>query len=90
VDRIEQLVIQISGRRGPDGSRLVASMITGMLTACARQAVARQNDLDQAAALCESFLYAALRGLDPNLIDDVKRIGHEVDHGTSLVWPDPS
>jgi hypothetical protein len=46
-------------------------MITGMLTSCARQAVARQNDLDQAAALCESFLYAALHGLDPDLIDGV-------------------
>ena len=71
VDRIEQLVIQISGRQGRDGARLVASMITGMLTSCARQAVARQNDLDQAAALCESFLYAALHGLDPDLIDGV-------------------
>jgi len=72
VDRIEQLVIQISGRQGRDGARLVASMITGMLTSCARQAVARRNDLDQAAALCESFLYAALRGLDPNLFDAVR------------------
>jgi AcrR family transcriptional regulator len=71
VDRIEQLVIQISGRQGRDGARLVASMITAMLTSCARQAVARHNDLDQAAALCESFLYAALHGLDPDLIDGV-------------------
>jgi AcrR family transcriptional regulator len=69
VDRIQQLVIQISGRQGRDGARLVASMITGMLTSCARQAVAQRNDLDQAAALCESFLYAALHGLDPDLID---------------------
>jgi AcrR family transcriptional regulator len=71
VDRIEQLVIQISGRQGRDGARIVASMITGTLTSCARQAVVRHNDLDQAAALCESFLDAALRGLDPDLIDGV-------------------
>jgi AcrR family transcriptional regulator len=77
VDGIEELVIRVSGREGRDGSRLVASMITGMLTSCARQAVARGNDLDQAAALCESFLYAAVRGLDPNLIDAVSQTGHD-------------
>jgi AcrR family transcriptional regulator len=75
LDGIEELVIRISGREGRGGARLVASMITGMLTSCARQAVARGNDLDQAAALCESFLYAALRGLDPSLIDAVAQTG---------------
>jgi hypothetical protein len=31
--------------------------------------VASGADLDAAAALCMSFVYAALRGLDPSLID---------------------
>jgi AcrR family transcriptional regulator len=79
VDGIEELVIRISGREGRGGARLVASMITGMLTSCARQAVARDIDLDQAAALCESFLYAALRGLDPNLIDAASQTAHDGD-----------
>jgi AcrR family transcriptional regulator len=79
VDGIEELVIRISGREGRGGARLVASMITGMLTSCARQAVARSNDLDQAAALCESFLYAAVRGLDPDPIDAVSQSSHAVD-----------
>lgn len=80
IDRIEELVIRVSGRQGRAGARLIASMIAGMLTSCAREAIARQNNLDQAAALCESFLYAALRGLDPHLIDAVSQAGQQGDH----------
>jgi AcrR family transcriptional regulator len=69
VERITAIVLQVSGRDGRRGARLVASMISGMLTACATEAVNSRTDLDAAAALCESFLYAALRGLDPTLID---------------------
>lgn len=69
VDRMADLVEQISGRRGP-GTRLVAVMITGIFTACARDAVlAGGIDVEAAAALCESFLHSALRGLDPRLIE---------------------
>jgi AcrR family transcriptional regulator len=68
VDRIAQLVVSVSGRDAAVGAHLVAAMITGMLTACAREALHEGADLDKAAALCESFLYAALRGVDPELI----------------------
>jgi AcrR family transcriptional regulator len=70
VDRIAELVVRVSGRGSSHGARLVASMITGMITACAREALrSRRVDLDDAAALCESFLHSALRGVDPDLID---------------------
>jgi len=68
VERITALVVRISGRRRATGARLVAVMITGMLTSCAREAVATGADLDAAAALSYSFLYSALRGLDADLI----------------------
>jgi AcrR family transcriptional regulator len=71
-DRIAELVTSISGRQGRRGARLVASIIAGMLTSCAREAVrAPVIDMDRAAAVCESLLYGALRGLDPELIDAV-------------------
>jgi AcrR family transcriptional regulator len=73
VDRIAELVARISGHETQPGARLVASMISGMLTSCAREAVIRGRvDLDGAAALCEQFLYSALRGLDPDLMDAVE------------------
>jgi AcrR family transcriptional regulator len=70
VDRIAELVVQVSGRPAGRGPQLVATMISGIFTACAREAVARgELDIDDAAALCESFLYGALRGVDPELIE---------------------
>jgi AcrR family transcriptional regulator len=70
VEKIADLVIQISGRRPGPGTQLVAVMISGIFTACAREAVLTPGvDIDNAAALCESFLNSALRGLDPRLID---------------------
>jgi AcrR family transcriptional regulator len=67
--RIASIVLNISGRQSRAGARLVASMITGMLTACADEALTLGADLEAPSALCESFLYAALRGLDASLID---------------------
>jgi AcrR family transcriptional regulator len=70
VRRIALLVMDVSGRRGRRGARLVAAMISGIFTACAREAaVNRTLDIPDASALCESFLLGALRGLDPELID---------------------
>jgi len=67
-------VTRISGRRSRRGARVVASMIAGMLTACAREAAGRDaRELDSAAELCEQFLYSALRGLDAELMDGVDR-----------------
>ena len=72
VERIAQLVQQVSGRPSRAGARLVATMISGIFNACAREAVASPDvDIAHAAALCESFLYGALRGIDPKLIDAV-------------------
>ena len=72
VDRIAALVMQVSGRRSRQGARLVAAMISGMSSACAREMVGNPDvDIADAAALCESFLYSALRGLDPDLIDAI-------------------
>ena len=72
VDRIAELVLRVSRRDAPLGARVVAAMITGMLTACAREAARHPGvDLADAAALCESFLYSALRGVDPELIEAV-------------------
>ena len=76
VDRIADLVVSVSGHERRPGAHLVASMISGMLTSCAREAVIRgRADLDDAAALCEQFLYSALRGLDPQLMDAVDPSG---------------
>jgi AcrR family transcriptional regulator len=72
VDRIAELVMRVSGRRAKRGARLVASMITGMLTSCAREALLRSKvDLDDAARLCEQMLYNAVRNLDVELLDAV-------------------
>ncbi len=72
VDRIARLVAGVSGRRSERGARLVAAMISGIFTACAREAVVTGDvDIGDAAALCESFLLGALRGVDPELIDAV-------------------
>jgi AcrR family transcriptional regulator len=70
VDRIAALVARVSDRDNQRGARAVAAMISGLLRACASDALRDDiNDLDRAAALCESFLYSALRGLDADLID---------------------
>jgi AcrR family transcriptional regulator len=69
VERIAGLVVEVSGRQARDGARLVAAMISGIFTACARAAVANRMELDDAARLCESFMLGALRGVDPKLID---------------------
>lgn len=72
IDRITELVIRTSGRQGRHGARLVAAMISGMLSWCATEALHDDTiDLADAAALCESLLYSALRGVDPDLIDAV-------------------
>ena len=69
VDRIAELVVAVSGRRSARGARLVASMISAIFIASAREVVLTGIDVADAAALSESFLYGALRGVDPELID---------------------
>jgi AcrR family transcriptional regulator len=70
VDRIADLVVRTSGRQSRRGAHLLAAMISGLLRACAGDVLRGDvQDLANAAALCESFLYSALQGLDPGLID---------------------
>jgi AcrR family transcriptional regulator len=72
VEEIAAIVIRNSGRSGARGARLMASMISGMLRSGVRNAVSDEEiDLATAAALCESLLYSAVRGVDPGLIDAV-------------------
>jgi AcrR family transcriptional regulator len=72
VERIAELVMRVSRRQGRPSARLVAAMIAGMLTSCAREAVGRNRiDLAAAAALSEQLLYSALRALDVDLMDAV-------------------
>jgi AcrR family transcriptional regulator len=72
VERIAVLVIQTSGRGSQRGARLVAATISGMLRSCAAQALRDEGvELADAALLCESLLYSALRGVDADLIDAV-------------------
>ncbi|WP_203918037.1 TetR/AcrR family transcriptional regulator [Rugosimonospora africana] len=72
IDRIAELVADVSGRPAGPGPRIVAAMIVGMLRWCVREAVAHPGvDLDDAAALCESMVYRAVRGLDLALMDAV-------------------
>ena len=72
VDRIADLVGRISGSPSRRGARLVGTMISGIFTACAREVVIGGDiELTDAAALCESFLYSAVRGVDPDLIEAV-------------------
>jgi AcrR family transcriptional regulator len=70
IDRIARLVVEISGRPEGAGPRLVAAMIVGAHKWCAREAVRNpETSIDAAAALCESFLYGALRNLDADLME---------------------
>lgn len=71
VDRITELMHQTSRTASKDGARVVASMISGIFTSCAREVLTGGVDIGDAGALCESFLHSALRGLDPRLIDAI-------------------
>ena len=74
IDRIAELISGVSGRPPGPGPRVVAAMISGMMRWCAREAIQRPDvDLHDAAVLCESFVYTAVRGLDLELMDAIGR-----------------
>ena len=74
IDRIALLVAEVSGRPPGTGPRVVAAAIVGMLRWCAREAIRHPDiDLDEIAALGESLVYAAMRGLDLEVMDNVSR-----------------
>lgn len=73
VNRIAEIVLAVSQRGSSRGAHLLAAMIAGMLSAGAQEAVgAKRADFARAAALCESFLYGAVYGVDPNLIEAIR------------------
>lgn len=73
IDRIAVLIREVSRRPTRDAGRMVAAMISGLVARCAQDAVQREADLDDAARLCESFMYTALRSLDLDLMAEVDR-----------------
>jgi AcrR family transcriptional regulator len=73
IDRIAVLITDVSRRTTRDAARLVAAMISGLVARCAQDAIQRRVDLDDAARLCESFMYPALRALDVDLMGEVDR-----------------
>ena len=73
IDRIAVLITDVSRRRTRESARMVAAMISGLVSRCAQDAIRRSVDLDQAARLCESFMYPALRALDLDLMAEMDR-----------------
>jgi AcrR family transcriptional regulator len=73
IDRIAVLIADVSGRRTQDAARMVAAMISGLVARCAQDAVQHEANLDDAARLCEAFMYPALRALDLDLMAEVDR-----------------
>ena len=74
IDRIAQLITHVSGRPAGTGPRVVAASIVGMLRWCAREAIRHPEvDIDAIAALAESMVAAAVRGLDLDVMDGISR-----------------
>lgn len=74
IDRIAQLITNVSGRPAGTGPRVVAASIVGMLRWCAREAIRHPEvDIDAIAALAESMVAAAVRGLDLDVMDGISR-----------------
>jgi AcrR family transcriptional regulator len=76
IDRIAGLVVQVSGRPAGAGPRVVAAAIVGMLRWCAQQAISDPAlGLDRIAVLCERMVYAMMRGLDVDTMDQITAAG---------------
>jgi AcrR family transcriptional regulator len=74
IDRITNLIVNESGRPAGTGPRVVAAAIVGMLRWCAREAIRDPDvDLSQIAALAESMVSGAVRGLDLDVMDSISR-----------------
>jgi AcrR family transcriptional regulator len=80
IDRITELIADVSRRPVGTGPRVVAAAIVGMLRWCAREAIRDPGvDLGQIAALAESMVSAAVRGLDLDVMDSISRSGKPAD-----------
>jgi AcrR family transcriptional regulator len=80
IDAITKLVEQVlarSERHAPQTARLIAAMMVGAAHNTLRQISHNPNlDRDHAAQLATSFCHAAMKGLDPHLIDEPRLLGH--------------
>jgi AcrR family transcriptional regulator len=72
ITELSELIARTSGRHLGPGTRVAAAAIAGMTAWSAREAVSAGVDLTEAADLCESMQYAALRNLDLDLIAKIK------------------
>ncbi|HWE32563.1 MAG TPA: TetR/AcrR family transcriptional regulator [Solirubrobacteraceae bacterium] len=73
ISELSELIERTSGRQLGPGVRVAAAAIAGMTAWSAREAVSARVDLNNAADVCESMLYAAMRNLDLDLIAKIKR-----------------
>ncbi len=72
ISDISELITRTSGRALGPGVRVAAAAIAGMTAWSAREAVSARVDLTEAADVCESMLYVAMRNLDLELIAKIK------------------
>ncbi len=72
VSELSELIARTSGRELGPGVRIASAGIAGMTAWSAREAVSARVDLTDAADVCESMLYAAMRTLDLDLIAKLK------------------
>lgn len=74
IERIAALIARVSRRPVGAGPRIVAASIVGMLRWCAREAIREPGvDIQEVAALAESLVYDAMRGLDIDQMDGITR-----------------
>jgi AcrR family transcriptional regulator len=72
VTELSELIARTSRRELGPGVRVAAAAIAGMTAWSAREALSAGVDLTDAADVCESMLYAAMRNLDLDLIAKIK------------------
>ena len=91
INGITELVEQVlarSGRHAPATARLIAAMMVGAAHNTLRQISHDPNlDRNHAAQLTTSFCLAAMKGLDPQLIDEHRTVRHS---GTAQKKQKPS
>jgi AcrR family transcriptional regulator len=80
INGITQLVRQVlarSSREAPHAARLLAAMLVGAAHSALRQVSEDpQLDRDHAVQLVTSFCFAAIKGLDPDLLEDTALVRH--------------
>lgn len=72
ITELSELIARTSGRQLGPGARVAAAAIAGMSARSAREALSARVDLTDAADVCESMQYAAMRNLDLDLIAKIK------------------